>query len=80
MSLQSQISNLATRVGQEIKSVRTEFLSKTNTASYTPTADYHPATKKYVDDNAASGSDYNIDGGGASSVYLSSQNIDGGGA
>lgn len=26
-------------------------LSKTNKLSYTPTADYHPATKKYVDDN-----------------------------
>lgn len=25
-------------------------LSKTNTTSYTPTKDYHPATKKYVDD------------------------------
>ena len=28
----------------------TNFLNKTNTTSYTPTADYHPATKKYVDD------------------------------
>jgi len=28
------------------------FLKKDNTTSYTPTADYHPATKKYVDDNA----------------------------
>lgn len=26
------------------------YLSKTNTTSYTPTADYHPSTKKYVDD------------------------------
>ena len=26
------------------------YLSKTNTTSYTPTSDYHPATKKYVDD------------------------------
>ena len=30
-------------------------LSKTNTTTYTPSADYHPATKKYVDDNVASG-------------------------
>ena len=30
------------------------FLSKTNTTSYTPTGDYHPATKKYVDDSIAS--------------------------
>lgn len=28
------------------------YLSKTNTTSYTPTGDYHPATKKYVDDKA----------------------------
>lgn len=27
------------------------FLSTANTKSYTPTSDYHPATKKYVDDN-----------------------------
>ena len=27
------------------------YLSKTNTIEYTPSADYHPATKKYVDDN-----------------------------
>ena len=29
------------------------FLSKTNTTSYTPTANYHPATKKYVDNTSA---------------------------
>ena len=28
----------------------TDVLTKTNTVSYTPTANYHPATKKYVDD------------------------------
>lgn len=27
-----------------------DYLTKTNTTSFTPTADYHPATKKYVDD------------------------------
>lgn len=27
-----------------------EVLTKTNTTEFTPTADYHPATKKYVDD------------------------------
>lgn len=31
-----------------------DFLSTTNTASYTPTGDYNPATKKYVDDTAPS--------------------------
>ena len=30
-------------------------LATDNTTEYTPTADYHPATKKYVDDNAGSG-------------------------
>lgn len=28
-----------------------DVLTKTNTTAFTPTADYHPATKKYVDDN-----------------------------
>jgi len=28
------------------------YLNKSNTTAYTPTADYHPATKKYVDDKA----------------------------
>ena len=26
-----------------------KFLTKTNTTEYTPTSDYNPATKKYVD-------------------------------
>ena len=29
------------------------YISKSNTSTYTPTADYHPATKKYVDDTVA---------------------------
>lgn len=29
------------------------YISKSNTGTYTPTADYHPATKKYVDDTVA---------------------------
>lgn len=35
------------------KADKTEVLTKTNTTSFTPTWDYHPATKKYVDDVAA---------------------------
>lgn len=31
----------------------TGFLSLTNTTSYTPSANYHPATKKYVDDSVS---------------------------
>ena len=38
-----------------------DVLIKTNTTSYTPTADYHPATKKYVDD-ATSGITSNLSG------------------
>ena len=30
------------------------YLPTTNTTAYTPTANYHPATKKYVDDSIAS--------------------------
>ena len=29
------------------------YISKSNASTYTPTADYHPATKKYVDDTVA---------------------------
>jgi hypothetical protein len=29
------------------------YISKSNASAYTPTADYHPATKKYVDDTVA---------------------------
>ena len=35
----------------DAKANKTDVLEKTNTTSYTPTADYHPATKKYTDDN-----------------------------
>lgn len=37
-----------------------DILSKTNTYNYTPTGNYNPATKKYVDDH-----DYNITSGTA---------------
>ena len=33
------------------KADKVNVLEKNNTTSYTPTADYHPATKKYTDDN-----------------------------
>lgn len=55
----------------EQKSNKTEVLTKTNTTEFTPTANYQPATKKYVDDNisAAGGGDmmksvYDMDGDG----------------
>ena len=34
-----------------------QVLIKTNTTAYTPTQNYHPATKKYVDDNSVSASE-----------------------
>lgn len=34
-----------------LKANTADVLTKTNTEVYTPTADYHPATKKYVDDD-----------------------------
>ena len=34
---------------KKIKANITDVLIKTNTVEYTPTEDYHPATKKYVD-------------------------------
>lgn len=37
------------------------LLATNNTAQYTPTADYHPATKKYVDDKVAEGSGSGVD-------------------
>lgn len=33
-----------------------QVLTKNNTQAYTPSSDYHPATKKYVDDKVAAGS------------------------
>ena len=37
------------------------LLATNNTAQYTPTANYHPATKKYVDDKVAEGSGSGVD-------------------
>ena len=35
--------------------LKTNVLEKDNTTAFTPTADYHPSTKKYVDDNGGGG-------------------------
>ena len=43
-------------------SARSTFLSKTNTTSYTPTGNYNPATKKYVDDTIASAITTSLEG------------------
>lgn len=39
-------------------------LSTTNTSEYTPTSDYHPATKKYVDDSISNKQDKLVAGDG----------------
>jgi len=36
----------------EVTDYDTELAGTTNTTPFTPTADHHVATKKYVDDNA----------------------------
>jgi len=52
-----------TGLGQVWSKIKDTTLSKTNTTSYTPTADYHPATKKYVDDATASITDEKLSTG-----------------
>lgn len=44
-----------THTHEDITDYDTELAGKTNTTAFTPTADYHVATKKYVDDNAGAG-------------------------
>lgn len=52
------------------KANTSSVLTKTNTTAFTPTADYHPATKAYVDSKASSGSDKKL------ILSVDSQNID----
>lgn len=47
-----------------IQYIQKNLLTKTNNTSYTPTKDYNPATKKYVDDTVASAS------GGEPEMYV----------
>ena len=42
---------------------KTAYLSTTNRGVYTPTSNYHPATKKYVDDSIASAITTTLNGG-----------------
>lgn len=46
MSFKSSLSS------QTIEDVLVNAMTKNNTEEYTPTSDYNPATKKYVDENA----------------------------
>ena len=49
----AKLDNLDTNISETLagKADKTEVLTKTNTTAFTPTGDYQPATKKYVDDN-----------------------------
>ena len=47
-----KISAMDTTIGNKANS--SDVITKTNTTAFTPTGDYNPATKKYVDDVAAS--------------------------
>lgn len=44
-------SYTGSELDEGIEIARTNVLQKDNNAAYVPTSDYHPATKKYVDDN-----------------------------
>jgi hypothetical protein len=46
-----EIENLLDEVDDKIEA--TEVLTKTNTTAFTPTKNYHPATKEYVDETIA---------------------------
>lgn len=59
LTLDMTISGTSTLKNVTISSLSLSYakkstvLTKTNTSSYTPSANYHPATKKYVDDSIA---------------------------
>lgn len=47
-------NNIATVTSGRIRGGSNSYLSTLNSSSYTPTGDYNPATKKYVDDSISS--------------------------
>lgn len=49
------------------------YISKSNASTYTPTADYHPATKKYVDDTVAAVDVTEQISGKADKIYVDSK-------
>ena len=57
----------------DLKANRLDVLEKTNATAYTPTGDYNPATKKYVDDTTAGVVLGQIPDGSISPVKLSSE-------
>ena len=53
---------------ERVAALASSVLTKTNTVSYYPTGDYHPATKKYVDDAVAGSEPEYIDAGGIEQI------------
>lgn len=66
-TLNTTIQNINTKIPTKVSQLANDsgyltsskVLTKTNAETYTPSADYHPATKKYVDDKVATGSGSN---------------------
>ena len=58
-----------------LRALKSNVLEKDNTTAFTPTADYHPATKKYVDDNIGSGSGHTIQDNGVSKTARTNLNF-----
>lgn len=48
LAVNTSLSDILAQI--DLLVARAEVLTKTNSTVYTPSADYHPATKKYVDD------------------------------
>ena len=74
------ISGIATNAGdisdlETNKADKTNVLELDNTTPFTPDAEYEPATKKYVDDNAGGGAVDSVNGE-TGTVVLKAENID----
>lgn len=50
-AIQKSLISFKTNVLDRIYAKSSDVLTKTNNAVYTPSANYNPATKKYVDDS-----------------------------
>jgi hypothetical protein len=59
-----------------IKALGSFVLLKTNKTKYTPTEDYQPATKKYVDDNKSEGGSVASVNGFTGIVVLDADDLD----
>lgn len=75
-SSKSEPMTIADFTEYEAKTNLTDYLAKDNTEEFTPTGDYNPATKKYVDDNGVSAvNDVNLTIGQETVSYNSEDGI-----